>query len=64
MLLLLPNSNKLQVKWQGPYVEWERVGEVDYEIEIHHKGVKLFHVNLLKALRSWGENAQYGAEPN
>lgn len=41
--------NKLQVKWQGPYKVKRRVGEVDFEVAIPHKGFKLFHVNLLNA---------------
>lgn len=55
VLLLLPMlDNKLQVKGQGLFKVQRRVGEVDYEIAIPHKVLKLFYVNLLKGLRSMG----------
>ena len=48
VLLLLPmQNNKLLMKWQGPFVIKEKVGSLDYRIEINGKR-KTYHVNLLK----------------
>lgn len=52
LLLLLPSSSeKLLVKWQGPFKIVAKTGDVDYDIEIPHIGRKKY-VNLLKA---WSE---------
>ena len=51
MLVLLPTtSNKLEAKWQGPYLVEKRVGKVDYHIEIHNRKKKnrVLHVNMLQ----------------
>lgn len=55
LLLLHSSQNKLLVKWQGPYIAKERVGEVDYRIQIPGRGVHLYHVNLLKEWQEEGE---------
>ena len=48
MLLLLPTDhNKLLLQWRGPFLVTEKVGPVDYRIDIHGK-LKVFHANLLK----------------
>ena len=48
VLILLPKkSNKLLVHWRGPYPILERVGPLDYRIQMERK-VKTFHANLLK----------------
>lgn len=57
-------ENKLQVKWQGLHKMQHRVGKIYYEIAISHKGLTLFHVNLLKAWMPGEEPAQYRAESN
>lgn len=52
VLLLLPKSeNKLLAKWQGPYTVNKKISEVDYEVQTpdKRKGLKIFHINLLKA---------------
>ena len=51
MLVLLPTTtNKLKLRWTGPYKVTRRVGWVDYEVEMpgrrHEK--KIYHVNLMK----------------
>lgn len=49
VLLLLPStSNKLLIQWQGPYEVLERVGEVNYHIQVPGQGIKLYHDNILK----------------
>ena len=51
VLLLLPsNCNKLLAKWQGPFKVLERVGDLDYLIEMPNRRRRkgLFHINLLK----------------
>lgn len=63
VLLLLPSfSNKLLVQWQSPYKIVEKVGEVDYCIRVPGQGVKLYHVNLLKAWQDADEAGWYQAE--
>ena len=55
VLLLLPTTtNKLTVKWQGPFKVTRKVSEVDYEINVgtSRKRLRTYHVNLLKAWRS------------
>ena len=48
VLILLPKkSNKLLVHWRGPYPILEKVGPLDYRIQMERK-VKTFHANLLK----------------
>lgn len=59
LLLLLPTSESSCVNWQGPYIVQKRI-EMDYEIEIPNKGLKLFHVNLLKAWNCWEEHPSTG----
>ncbi len=51
VLLLLPTStNKLLMKWQGPYTVVRKMGPVTYEI--HHpdkgKATQTYHIDLLK----------------
>ena len=47
-LVLLPtDTNKLLMKWKGPYVVKERVGLNDYRIDVGGK-TKVYHINLLK----------------
>ena len=48
VLLLLPtDSNKLLMQWKGPFSVLERLGDLDYRIQIGDKA-KTFHANLLK----------------
>ena len=48
VLLLLPTEHdKLKMQWQGPYTVKERVGLMDYRLEVKKK-LKLYHANLLK----------------
>lgn len=49
------------MKCQGPYEEVQRYGEVEYEIQIPHKGTKLFHMNLLKEWCGSEEDGLYSA---
>ena len=48
VLIMLPTDhNKLLMRWKGPYVVTEKVGETDYRIRIG-KHMKVFHINMLK----------------
>jgi hypothetical protein len=48
VLLLRPKKeNKLELTWQGPYEDLERVGACAYRIQMGRK-LKLFHANLLR----------------
>lgn len=65
VLLLLPSSeNRLLVQWQGPYKVEQRKGEMDYGVQIPHKGRHLFHVNLLKTWKPREDVVHYGAKPD
>jgi len=48
VLILLPtDNNKLLMQWKGPYNIVEKLGKVDYRIDMNGK-IKTFHANLLK----------------
>ena len=48
VLVLLPTaSNKLLMQWKGPYTIVEKLGKVDYRIDMDGK-MKTFHANMLK----------------
>nr|XP_034325279.1 uncharacterized protein LOC105323550 isoform X4 [Crassostrea gigas] len=48
VLVLLPTaSNKLLMQWRGPYIIVQKVGSVDYKIDVDGK-LKTFHANMLK----------------
>ncbi|XP_021346938.1 uncharacterized protein LOC110446222, partial [Mizuhopecten yessoensis] len=48
VLVLLPTKkNKLMLQWRGPYEVKERLGPIDYRVEVGGK-LKTLHVNLLK----------------
>lgn len=65
MLLLLPSSeNKLLMSWQGPYVVSRKTRDVNYEVRIPGKGVKLYHVTLLKEWKTREYEVLYDAEPS
>jgi hypothetical protein len=51
VLVLLPSStNKLLVKWQGPYPVKKVVSSVNYKVDMfdHQKRQRVFHVNMLR----------------
>ncbi|XP_041356959.1 uncharacterized protein LOC121374100 [Gigantopelta aegis] len=48
VLVLLPtDNNKLTMQWKGPYTIKEKLGNVDYRLEVNRK-IKTFHANMLK----------------
>ena len=48
LLLLATDTNKLRMKWKGPYEIMSRCGKSnDYRVEVNEK-VKTFHANMLK----------------
>lgn len=47
MVLLPTKNNKLQLQWKGPYSIVDKVGLLDYKIDIAGK-IKTFHANMLK----------------
>ena len=58
VLLLLPTDhNKLVLQWRGPFRVLEKVGNLDYKIDINGKS-KTFHANLLKRYIARIENEQ------
>lgn len=62
LLLLLSSTNKLLAQWQGPYEAIEKVGNVNYHIWVPGQGVRLYHVNLLKAWQEPEEPVCYQVE--
>ena len=66
VLLLLPTrTEKLLAKWRGPYTILEKIGRVNYLIEMPDtpRGRKLVHVNLLKKWYPRG-SVMFLAEPD
>lgn len=62
VLILLPAENAmLFAKWQGPYTVTQRVGPVDYQMDMHdkRKRLRVFHVNLL---RLWNKREELYTE--
>ena len=60
-LVLLPSSNKkLHAAWQGPYVIKRKIGDVNYEVEMHDKKKRqrIFHIDMLKPWNT-PENVTY-----
>ena len=48
VLVLLPTkSNKLLMQWRGPYTIVQKIGEMDYRVDVRGK-IKTLHANLLK----------------
>ena len=50
VLVLLPtDTNKLIAQWQGPYQVMKKIGNVNYQIDMHdhQKRKRIFHVNML-----------------
>jgi transposase InsO family protein len=65
VLLLLPTTtNKLTVKWQGPFKITRKVTDVDYEINVgsSRKKLRVYHVNLLKRWKSRENVAFFSSE--
>ena len=50
VLVLLPtSSNKLEAQWQGPYKVLQRVGKVNYLIDMEDRRKRrLLHINMLR----------------
>ncbi|MFZ2537708.1 MAG: reverse transcriptase domain-containing protein, partial [Oscillospiraceae bacterium] len=49
VLLLLPlETNKLELKWQGPFRVTKKIAMYDYQIETKSGKLKVFHINMLK----------------
>ena len=48
-LLLLPTEhNKLTLSWRGPYKVVDKIGDVNYKVEIAQSKIKTYHINMLK----------------
>ena len=50
LVLLLTSTNKLLAQWQGPYQGLQKVGKVNYMVDMHdrRKGKRIFHINMLR----------------
>jgi len=48
-LLLLPTEhNKLTLSWRGPYKVVDKIGDVNYKVEIAQGKIRTYHINMLK----------------
>lgn len=45
------------MSWQGPYEIIWKTRNVTYKIRVPRKGIKLYHVNLLKEWEAWESEA-------
>jgi transposase InsO family protein len=49
VLILLPlKTNKLMLKWLGPYTVKDKIGEYDYRVEVDNGKIKTYHINMMK----------------
>ena len=47
--MLLPTEhNKLTLSWRGPYKVVDKIGDVNYRVEIAQGKIKTYHINMLK----------------
>lgn len=54
VLVLRPmKQNKLQLQWRGPYTIVQKIGEVDYKVDVAGKP-KTFHANMLRHYQERG----------
>ncbi|KAJ8050432.1 hypothetical protein HOLleu_03637 [Holothuria leucospilota] len=59
VLLLLPtDENKLLMHWKGPFKVKEKLGNLNYRIEMSDGKTKVFHANLLKKYHERPEPVQ------
>ena len=62
ILLMIPvKTDKMKLKWSGPYEVKERVGEYDYRIEMEEGKIRIYHINLMKKYYE-RENEECGEE--
>jgi transposase InsO family protein len=55
VLLLIPvKANKMSLKWQGPYVVIEKIGDCDYRIEVAPNKIRTYHINMMKKYNERG----------
>ena len=65
VLVLLPtDTNKLIAKWQRPYQVMKKIGNVNYQIDMHdcRKRKRIFHVNMLRPWYSTVSNSCFVRE--
>jgi len=49
VLLMIPvKTDKLKLRWDGPFVIKEKVGDFDYRIEMKDGKIRTYHINMLK----------------
>src|SRR6218665_1571201 len=47
--VLLPlKTNKMQMKWLGPFEVIDKIGVLDYRVKLDDGRIKIYHVNMLK----------------
>ena len=65
VLVLLPtDTNKLIAKWPRPYQVMKKIGNVNYQIDMHdcRKRKRIFHVNMLRPWYSTVSNSCFVTE--
>ena len=49
VLLMIPvKTDKLSLRWHGPYTIKEKVGDYDYRIEMGDGKIRVYHINMIK----------------
>lgn len=49
VLLMIPvKTDKLKLRWDGPFIIKEKVGDFDYRIEMRDGKIRIYHINMLK----------------
>ena len=63
-MLLPTDTNKLIAQWQGPYQVIKKMGNVNYQIDMHdhRKRKRIFHVNMLHLWYSTVSNSCFVRE--
>ena len=60
VLLMIPvKTDKLKLRWAGPFTVKEKVGDYDYRIEMEDGKIRVYHINLMKKYNE-REKEQHG----
>ena len=57
VLLMIPvKTDKLKLRWDGPFIVKEKVGDFDYRIEMRDGKIRIYHINMLKKYNERGKD--------
>jgi len=49
-------TDKLKLRWDGPFIVKEKVGDFDYRIEMRDGKIRIYHINMLKKYNERGKD--------